>query len=72
MIKSLIKVRSEMRTTPTNVKGKIGLIESGSGLIVGEANLTGCYHKPIKPNDKYLIHKIKNIKLLKNGNTLGY
>ena len=32
----------EMRSTKTNIRGKIGLIESGSGLIVGEAVLTGC------------------------------
>lgn len=30
----------EMRSTRTNVRGTIGLIESGSGLIVGKANLT--------------------------------
>ena len=31
----------EMRSTKTNVRGKIGLIEAGSGLIVGEAILAG-------------------------------
>jgi len=29
----------EMRSTKTRIRGKIGLIESGSGLIVGEAEL---------------------------------
>lgn len=32
----------EMRSSKTNVKGRIGLIEAGSGLIVGEATLLGC------------------------------
>lgn len=56
----------EMRTTKTKVKGKIGLIESGTGLIVGEANLIGCSHIPIMPNDKYFNkHKVKDTELLK-------
>ncbi len=55
----------EMRTTPTKITGTIGLIESGSGLIVGEVNLIGCSHIPIKPNDKYIdLHKVEDIKLL--------
>jgi len=29
----------EMRSTKTNVRGRIGLIESGSGLIVGEVEI---------------------------------
>lgn len=29
----------EMRSTPTNVRGRIGLIEQGTGLIVGECHL---------------------------------
>lgn len=29
----------EMRSTPTKITGRIGLIEAGSGLIVGEATL---------------------------------
>jgi hypothetical protein len=31
----------EMRTTRTKVTGKIGLIESGTGLIIGEAEIIG-------------------------------
>ncbi|GAA6153033.1 ASCH domain-containing protein [Pseudoteredinibacter isoporae] len=30
----------EMRSAPTKVRGRTGLIEQGSGLIVGEVNLT--------------------------------
>lgn len=37
----------EMRATKTKVRGKIGLIESGSGMIVGEAYLMYCSDKPI-------------------------
>jgi hypothetical protein len=56
----------EMRTTKTKVRGKIGLIEPGTGLIVGEANLIGCSHIPIKPNDKYFNkHKVEDTELLK-------
>ena len=56
----------EMRSTKTKVTGKIGLIEAGSGLIVGEANLLGCSHIPIKPNDKYFDrHKVEDVELLK-------
>lgn len=32
----------EMRSTKTNVRGRIGLIEAGSGLIVGETFLVDC------------------------------
>jgi hypothetical protein len=40
----------EMRTTDTKIRGRIGLIESGSGMIVGEATLTGTRLAPIKPS----------------------
>lgn len=56
----------EMRSTRTKVTGKIGLIEAGSGLIVGEAVLLGCSRIPIKPNTKYFNrHKVENVELLK-------
>ena len=32
----------EMRSRPTNIRGRIGLIEQGSGFIVGECNLDHC------------------------------
>lgn len=32
----------EMRSTRTKIRGHIGLIEAGSGMIVGEAHLVGC------------------------------
>ena len=56
----------EMRSTKTNVRGKIGLIEAGSGLIVGEAILAGCG----EPLDNFNIghghhlHKVDDFSLL--------
>jgi hypothetical protein len=32
----------EMRSTKTNIRGRIGLIEAGSGLIMGEVILEDC------------------------------
>lgn len=67
----------EMRGTRTKVRGKILLIQSGSGLIVGEAELIGCSQKPINNtghNKKYhmvddlsLIDKWKFAWILKNA-----
>jgi len=55
----------EMRSTRTKITGKIGLIESGSGMIVGEANLIGCSESPI-PKDKFfqIFHKVEDLDLL--------
>lgn len=56
----------EMRSSRTRVRGKIGLIEASSGLIVGEANLIGCSDIPIKPNNEYYDkHKVEDTELLK-------
>lgn len=41
----------EMRSRPTNIRGRIGLIEQGTGLIVGEANIFDCIE--INPNHQY-------------------
>jgi len=55
----------EMRTSKTKITGKIGLIESGTGLIVGEVTLVGCFPNPI-PKSKHLIryHKVEDLSLL--------
>jgi hypothetical protein len=55
----------EMRTTKTKITGRIGLIEKGTGLVVGEVELVGCSLLPI-PKDKRFIkyHKINNLDLL--------
>ena len=57
----------EMRSTKTNVRGRIGLIESGSGLIVGEAILTGC-GKPLNEFTALITaeyHQVVDFSLLK-------
>jgi len=55
----------EMRTSKTKITGRIGLIESGTGLIIGEAVLMGC-SKAAVPKHEALIkyHKIENLELL--------
>ncbi len=55
----------EMRTTKTSITGIVGLIESGSGLIVGEMNLTGCSERQV-PKTEYLkkYHKVDDLDLL--------
>lgn len=64
----------EMRSTKTTITGKIGLIESGSGLIVGEVNLIGCSENPISHTRKDLIkyHKVENLNLLKKWKYAWY
>ena len=49
-----------MRSARTNITGRIGLIESGTGLIVGEAELTGCSERPVS-KQKDLIQRVKLI-----------
>lgn len=56
----------EMRSSRTNITGKIGLIESGTGLIVGEAFLNGCSNAPIPPTEEYIkFHKVEDLELIK-------
>lgn len=55
----------EMRSTKTNVRGKIGLIESGSGHVIGEIEITGCSLYPIpKTKDLIKFHKVEDLELL--------
>jgi len=55
----------EMRSTITKVRGNIQLIESGSGLIVGEAELLDCYEVPkTKQAETIDFHKVEDLKLL--------
>ena len=55
----------EMRSSKTSITGKIGLIESGTGLIIGEVNLIGCSERVV-PKSKGLIkyHKVEDLQLL--------
>jgi len=55
----------EMRSTKTKIRGRICLIEAGSGLIVGEAKLIGCSERPIlKIPELVKYHKVENLDLL--------
>lgn len=61
----------EMRSRPTNVRGMIGLIEAGSGLIIGEAELIDCL-SPLDELDvdlktiRYmLLHQVDDLDKLK-------
>jgi hypothetical protein len=56
----------EMRCAKTKITGKIGLIEAGTGQIVGDAILLGCLNTPIEPNSEYFDkHKINDFELLR-------
>ena len=54
----------EMRSQPTNIRGRIGLIESGTGHIVDEVDLTGCEEIDTKDKDLIKYHKVENVDLL--------
>ena len=42
----------EIRSSPTNIRGRIFLVQSGSGMVVGECNIVDC----IKFDDNYDIN----------------
>lgn len=53
----------EMRTTKTKVRGTIGLIEAGSGLIVGSVEIINSFK--VDNNPFFTIHhKIKDLSLV--------
>ncbi len=55
----------EMRSRPTNITGRIGLIEAGSGLIVGEVTLVGWTKLDISMLDACNdLHQVEDTKLL--------
>ena len=55
----------EMRTTKTKIRGRIGLIESGTGLIVGQVEIIGCRENPITKHKKYIkYHQVEDLNLL--------
>lgn len=58
----------EMRSSRTNISERIALIESGSGLIVGEVNLGGSIGFPITERlaERYKYkHQVEDLSLLK-------
>lgn len=57
--------RWEMRSTRTNNGGLIGLIESGSGCIVGEAMLAGCHEvSESVARESFHYHQVEDLELL--------
>ena len=56
----------EMRSSKTSIRGRIALIESGSGLIMGEVDLVDCSDKPIaRYQSQFKFHKVEDTDLLK-------
>ena len=58
----------EMRSSPTSIRGKIYLIEQGTGLIVGECELIHSADRPILNEDAaalHILHRVDDISLLK-------
>ena len=56
----------EMRSKPTKIRGRIGLIEQGTGLIVGECNLDDVAESVDNFNIGYgqHLHKVDDLDLL--------
>jgi hypothetical protein len=55
----------EMRSTKTKVRGTVGLIESGSGLIVGSVEIVDCSNFPINKLPHYKrLHLVEDESLL--------
>lgn len=57
----------EMRSSPTNIRERIGLVEQGTGLIIGEADIIGCIDNLTVPTliSSYDKHKITDEDVLK-------
>jgi hypothetical protein len=63
----------EMRTTMTKIRGEIGLIESGSGLIVGTCRIFDCVDLSSYPADELQVygnqfHRVKDARALEKWN----
>ena len=56
----------EMRSRNTNIRGQIGLIEAGSGFVVGAAHLSSCFRveASIQYSDYYQCHRINDANIL--------
>lgn len=62
----------EMRSTKTNIRGRVGIIESGSGTIVGEVDIVDSLPKLKTPFEKFrnfAKHRVSNLDLLRRWNT---
>ena len=55
----------EMRSTKTSIRGTIGIIEAGSGLIVGSVEIVACLQHPLEYPAFFINeHKVENLSLL--------
>ena len=55
----------EMRSTPTKIRGTVGLIEAGSGLIVGSVDIIDSQDIHVLKSKEFIqYHKIENLSLL--------
>lgn len=57
----------EMRSRPTSIRGRIGLIEQGTGLIVGECTISGSDGVPLDSGEHdlfYDYHRVSDYDLL--------
>jgi len=55
----------EMRTRNTSIRGQVGLIESGSGLVMGTANIIHSSFVPDYMRGKFIYkHKVEDLSLL--------
>lgn len=63
----------EIRSTNTNIRGKIELIQSGSGLVVGSCEIVDSKELTIKSYRQYKdFHKIKNVNTLPYKRTFAW
>lgn len=59
----------EMRSRPTNIRGRVGLIEKGSGLIVGEVDIVNSLSLGLQYlKDKIHKHQVDDFALLEKWN----
>ena len=65
----------EMRSRKTHIRGRIGLIEAGSGCVVGETYIYGCSNEPISGLEARAFksaHQIEDYDLLKKWRYIWY
>lgn len=63
----------EIRGSNTKIRGKIGLIQSGSGLIVGECELIDCFEiDDVLYKNSYKFHAIQNTEIMPYKKTYAW
>ncbi len=61
----------EMRSRTTNIRGEIGLIESGSGLIVGSCEIADCFDAAYVPIDENHFNETKHLHRIESYEKAG-